>query len=239
VLVSESFVFVHIPRTGGSFIQTVVGEQLPVLDQSDYTHAPYAELAERWRHLPAFCVVRNPWDWYVSWFHQVIGSPQKRSARLQAPVAPGREALRRERQALWSDLLRSGQASFDEVVTRACTGDFQHPLAPMIREQGIDLYSAYVQTIAGDALDRPNFTVLRFERLRQQLLLFLRAHADPPKRLRAEIRHAPPVKTSEHRPYTAYYDESLRALVGERTGWLRRRFAYEYESSPSRSHGSA
>jgi len=139
VLVTKGFVFVHIPKTGGSFIQTVIGEHLPVLDLSSYTHTPYAELPERWRHLPAFCVVRNPWDWYVSWFHHSIRSPEKRNARLRSPVAPGREALRREKRAVWDGVLRSGRASFDEVVTRLCTGDFDHSLAPMMRREGIDL----------------------------------------------------------------------------------------------------
>jgi FkbM family methyltransferase len=230
VLVTEGFVFVHIPRTGGSFIQTVMGEHLDVLDQSDYTHTPYDELPERWRDLPAFCVIRNPWDWYVSFFHYAIRSPEKRSAQLRNPPAPGREGLMRDKRAVWEDVLQSGQASFDEAVTRLCTGDFDHSLAPMIRDEGIDLYSAFVRTIAGPGLDQPNFSVLRFERLRPELLRFLRTHSDPPKRLRGEIRHHPPVKDSRHDPYPAYYDDRLRTLVGERAAWLCERFGYEFES---------
>lgn len=229
MLVTKSFVFVHIPRTGGSFIQTVIGEHLPVLDRSDYTHAPYAELPERWRGLPAFCVIRNPWDWYVSWFHHSIKTPEKRSRRLRSPVAPGREAIRAEKRAVWDDLLKGGRADFDEVVVRCCTGDFDHPLAPMIREEGIDFYSALVRTIAGPGLEDPDFTVLRFEALRPELLRFLRAHTDPPKRLRAAIRHDAPVMAVGHDPYPVYYDDRLRSLVGERARLLCERFGYEAE----------
>jgi hypothetical protein len=235
VLVTRSFVFVHVPKTGGSFIQAVTAEHLAVVYRSDYTHAPYGDLPEQWRDLPACCVIRNPWDWYVSWFHYAMKSPRKRGARLRsAPIAPGREEIRRDKRAVWENLLGSGSASFEEAVTRACAGDFDHPLASMIRKEGIDLYSAYLKTIAGDGLDRPNFTALRFERLRAELLRYVRNHADPPKRLRAAIRHAPPLKASEHGPYHLYYDDRLRALVAEKARWMCERFGYEYEGVPAR-----
>lgn len=233
MLVTQSFVFLHIPKTGGSFVQTVIGEHLPVVHRTEYTHEPYSNLPERWRGLPAFCVVRNPWDWYVSWFHGAIKSSGKRGAKLRSPVAPGRETVRSDKRAVWNDAMGAGEARFEEAVARACTGEFDHSLAPMIREEGIDLYSAHVRTIAGAGLDRPDFEVLRFERLRADLSRFLRTHMDPPKSLRAAIRAAPPVKVSDHQPYPAYYSDELRALVGERARWLCERFGYEFESAPS------
>ena len=80
--------------------------------------------------------------------------------------------------------MRRGKADFKEAVTRACTGDFDHPLTPAMRAQGLDFYSARVREIAGAALDRPDFTVLRFERsLRKQVLRHLRAHTEVPRGL--------------------------------------------------------
>jgi hypothetical protein len=228
MIVTDRFVFVHIPKTGGTFIQTVIAEHLPVVDHepmigdATWSHTPYGDLPAEWRSLPAFCVVRNPWDWYVSWFHyQVDRGPRRR------PAAEGRDPW--GKHAVWTGALRSGEADFKEAVTRACTGAFDHPLAPVMREQGLDFYSARVQEIAGPAVDQPNFTVLRFERLRRQLARYLRRHADPPPELLRAIRREPRKLASEHGPYQDYYDEELRELVGEKTAWLCERFGYRFE----------
>jgi hypothetical protein len=228
MLVTDDFVFVHIPKTGGSFVQTVLRDHLSVIDHHEaidhgaWSHAPYSSLPAQWRDLPAFCVVRNPWDWYVSWFHyQLERGPRRR------PRADGQDPW--GKRAVWEGALRSGEADFKEAVTRACTGDFDHPLTSVMREEGIDLYSARVKEIAGAGLERPNFTVLKFERgVRKQLLRFLRTHTAVPLPLVAAIHHRPPTRVSEHRPYPYYYDDQLRDLVGEKAGWLCERFHYRF-----------
>jgi hypothetical protein len=99
-----------------------------------------------------------------------------------------------------------------------------------MREEGIDLYSARIKEIAGTALDRPDFTVLRFERrLRKQLLRFLRAHTEVPRSLVTAIRDDPPLRASKHGPYPRYYDDELRDLVGEKAHWLCERFDYSFD----------
>ena len=114
-------------------------------------------------------------------------------------------------------------------------GKFHHPLTPVMREQGMDFDSARVQEVAGPALDQPNFTVLRFERsLRKQLLAryLRRPRPTPPPELaardslRPELHGSSPASTV---PTRDYYDEELRDLVGEKTGWLCERFGYRFE----------
>jgi hypothetical protein len=238
MLVTDHFVFVHIPKTGGSFIQKVIADHMPVvdheaaIDQPAWSHTPYGSLPARWQHLPAFCVVRNPWDWYVSWFSYQTERGPRRRAR-----APDEDPW--GKWAVWDGALRRGEADFKEAVGRACIGEFDHPLAPMMREEGIDLYTARVKEIVGPALDRPNFTVLRFERgLRKQLLGYLRAQTEVPPTLVSAIRRAPPVLASTHGPYQDYYDDELRDLVGDRARWLCDRFQYRFRrrraSAPGR-----
>jgi hypothetical protein len=228
VLVTDDFVFVHIPKTGGSFIQKAIADNMPVRDHEiaaadgAWSHTPYSSLPTHWRHLPAFCVVRNPWDWYVSWFHYQMARGPRRRARAHGGDPWGKWAV-------WEGALRSGEADFQEAVTRACTGDFEHPLRSVMREEGIDLYSARVREIIGAALDQPNFTVLRFEQgLRKPLLRYLRAQTEVPPGLAAAIRRSPPIRVSEHGPYPDYYDDGLRDLVGEKARWLCGRFQYKF-----------
>jgi hypothetical protein len=227
MLVTDSFVFVHIPKTGGSFVDSVIRDHLPVIEHDVGKHTPYGDLPARWHHLPGFYVVRNPWDWYVSWYHYRGQRARRRNRRAR----PARRTRNPRKEAFLEGALRSGEADFKEAVTRACTGDFEDPLAPMFSQEDIDLYSARVKTIAGPALDRSDFSALRFERLRKELLRFLRNHAHVPTTLASAIRRHPPMRASAHGPYQGYYDDDLRRLVGEKTGWLCERFGYEFGPS--------
>jgi hypothetical protein len=138
--------------------------------------------------------------------------------------------------------MRSGDASFKEAVVRACTGDFEHPLAPAMREDDVDLYTTLVRSIAGTGLDRRNFSALRFEELPRSLLRLLREQRSDTPPLRRAIREGPPIRTSRHGPYPDYYDEDLKELVGWKARWVCERFGYAFDQggppAKSRSPGS-
>ena len=221
MIVTESFVFLHVPKTGGHFVQAVIRDHLPVEDYRVWTHTPYSELPARWQHLPAAIVVRNPWDWYVSWFQHQARRGQRRNPKNEW------------KQGIWDGVLRYGEADFREAITRACTGPLDHPVGPLMRDEGIDFYSAAIRTIAGAALDRPDFTAMKFERLRDSLLEFLSVHVRITPELRAGIRDRPPKLVGQRGPYPGYYDEELAKLVGEKAGWLCERFGYSFDQRPT------
>ena len=175
---------------------------LAVEDHRPYTHAPYDELPSRWRHLPVVCVVRNPWDWYVSQYHYAV---------QRQPPAPETREL-----------------SFTEATRRACEGDVDHHLAPLMKRDGIDLFSAYIRSIAGAVVDRPDFTALRFEQLVPELTRFLKKHSALPRELKLALRDEPPIRTSTHGPYRDYYDDDLAELVRTRARWMCKRFRYRF-----------
>jgi hypothetical protein len=77
VLVTKDFVLIHVPKTGGTFLNDLIKEHCDVLH--DQMHGPYSELPDEYRDLPALGFVRNPWDWYVSWFeHMKQKGPQSK-----------------------------------------------------------------------------------------------------------------------------------------------------------------
>jgi len=67
VLATENFIFIHVPKTGGEFIANAMRQTCDIYDVGK--HVPFRDTPERFRELPAICFVRNPWDWYVSWWH--------------------------------------------------------------------------------------------------------------------------------------------------------------------------
>jgi hypothetical protein len=221
VLVAPDFVFLHIPKTGGSFVQGTVLDRLPGVWHASYTHTPFGELTESASALPGFYVVRNPWDWYVSWYLYTL---QRGTESRRLASGPPRKRV------IWRDLMDSGSATFAEAVQAACRGAYDSAsVFPNSDVTGLDLYSAFVQTIVGDALDRSDYTAVRFERLRREVTEFLRDREGVDKPLLKAIRNAPAVRKSDRGRYQDYYDVKTRKLVRRSTAWLCERFGYRFE----------
>ena len=70
MLVTDKFVFIHLPRAGGTFVHDVVKKFFPSVREIGY-HLPRELLPKEYSHLPVLGTVRNPWEFYASWYqHQ-------------------------------------------------------------------------------------------------------------------------------------------------------------------------
>src|SRR5678815_660190 len=70
MLVTDKFVFVHLPRSGGTFTSELIKRFFPSAHEIGY-HLPRTLLPVEYSHLPVLGAVRNPWDFYVSWYYHV------------------------------------------------------------------------------------------------------------------------------------------------------------------------
>ncbi|MDO8348589.1 MAG: hypothetical protein Q7T30_00015 [Planctomycetota bacterium] len=71
MFLTRHFVFVHVPRTGGNFVLKLLQEHTPAEweMQRCADHATVHEIPPSHATLPCLAFVRNPYDWYVSWYH--------------------------------------------------------------------------------------------------------------------------------------------------------------------------
>lgn len=67
MIVTPDFVFIHLHRTGGRFIRSLLLDHMPGSREIGY-HFPSSLIPLSCRGLPVMGFVRNPWDWYVSWY---------------------------------------------------------------------------------------------------------------------------------------------------------------------------
>ena len=67
MIVTDHFVYIHVSRTGGSFLNKLIMENVPGARMLQY-HGHLKELPAELSHLPVIGFVRNPWDWYVSMY---------------------------------------------------------------------------------------------------------------------------------------------------------------------------
>src|SRR3990167_5073650 len=92
--------FIHLPRTGGTFISQYARHKLTKLSkQFNYYPNPYNQK----RHSPAssitdpenyylFGLIRNPFDWYVSRYHYFIDKPKKGISTIEDEISKNSDA---------------------------------------------------------------------------------------------------------------------------------------------------
>ena len=67
MIVTDHFVYIHVSRTGGTFLNKLIMDQVCGARMLQY-HGHLSDLPAAYAHLPVIGFVRNPWDWYVSMF---------------------------------------------------------------------------------------------------------------------------------------------------------------------------
>jgi hypothetical protein len=225
MVITRHFVFLHVPKTGGTFVRDVCLKQAPRGWEAHNwrpgrPHARYVSIPEDCAHLPVLCFVRNPWDWYVSWYEFLVGSHR------------GKDVTEVPRFWAWA-AFDGGSADFKTAVTRACTGkDFPSPpTEELMRSTGCDHYSALHLRIAGPGIEAGRVDVGKFERLRDDFLAFLDRHQVPVTRtLREAIHGQPRANVSGRAYYRGYYDDDdeLRDLVADKARKLIADYGYSF-----------
>ena len=217
MLITRHFVFVHFQKTGGVFIKNLCQAHTNWVISNDEEHPPASAIPSQFRHLPVLGFVRNPWDWYVSWYHYV----GRQGERLKD--SPDHSP--------WVAIFRQGQASFPEVIRAACGGVPSNGNSPSwmdeIRQTQVDLYSRWCDQMFRVGFDG-DVELGRFEHLRSDFLSFLHRHdVSLPDGFEHAALTRPPDNRSDHAPYRSYYDHDLRELVG-RTNRLVSEYGYEF-----------
>jgi hypothetical protein len=219
MLITRHFVFIHFEKTGGTFLRRLIRDHLPPdwIVAREAIHAGYEKIPAEYAHLPAIAFARNPWDWYVSWYHwmnQYLGSGER--------PAPENE------QHPWTTLLGRGAYDFNEAVTRACTRrEGRRPWELAMQAWDIDMFSAAHAVKTGHypgplppglahrkPADGRSVEVGRFEHMYADLLSFFERNDVPaPAGFVEAVKSAPAQHTSRRGPYPGYYDDELRELV--------------------------
>ena len=66
MITTDKFAFIHMHKTGGQSIIQIIEQCVPSFRNIGY-HYPRHLLPPDYSDLPIVGMVRNPWDWYISW----------------------------------------------------------------------------------------------------------------------------------------------------------------------------
>jgi hypothetical protein len=67
MLITKRFVFIHMHKTGGQTLNDIIRRCIPSHQDVGY-HFPHDKIPPEFDALPRVGMVRNPWDWYLSWY---------------------------------------------------------------------------------------------------------------------------------------------------------------------------
>jgi hypothetical protein len=232
VIVTDRFIFLHLHKSGGSFVNRFLLQWMPDARAIGY-HLPRAYIPADAQRLPILGGVRNPWDYYVSWysFQQAMPSPN-------ALFLVASDNRRLGFNGTIGNLQRMGE---DPQLF----AEWQQRLPAHLPNRGINLSQACVAPLSGSGLgfysflyqrmygDRNGTTLIDMPQLRAGLPAFLQAVGvlvTPP--MQAWLRDSAPINPSTHAHYSGLYDEALRDLVARKDADVIQRHGYRFEAEP-------
>ena len=238
MIVTDHFVYLHVSRSGGTFLNKLIRQHVPGARMLQY-HGHLKDLPEEYAHLPVIGFVRNPWDWYVSMFSDYA----------------------RKRQYIFEIISNRGVLDFDATVTRFLTlGDDKISSRKLLRRLAtmapkvidvrrppqshlpglksehfknypadIGYYSWLVQLMFESERDH-QIQYGQFENIRAEALRLFEETGTPiTNAITAYLDQAEPLNASPRpKSYVDCYGPELMQLVAEKDGYFVDRFGYQF-----------
>lgn len=229
MIVTPRFVFLHLHKSGGTFVNACLMRHVAGARQIGY-HLPRRMIPPEFAALPVLGLVRSPWSYYVSWF-----AFQRSRAEPNALFRTLSDGGRLGFAETIRNMLRLGEeGSLLDRVLAALPADYTNrglnlpaPALAGIRGSGLGFYGFLYRYLYGTPED---VIMGRMESLRVDLPAMLARVGEPVDAgLRAHIESAPALNASEHGAVGEHYDATLARLVAERDADVIRRHDYRFE----------
>jgi hypothetical protein len=230
MIVTPRFVFLHLHKSGGTFVNAGLIHHIAGARQIGY-HLPRSMLPAQYSSLPLLGLVRNPWSYYVSWYSFQRSRPRP-NALFQTLSQGGtldfaatiRNMLNLDRDPA---LLERALAALPATYLNQGLNLPNFALAP-IRGSGLGFYSFLYRYLYGP--DIAAVKLARMEQLRTEVPPLLEWAGEPvTSELRDYMSTAPALNTSEHAPHRQFYDAGLAQLVAERDQLVIERHGYSFQ----------
>jgi hypothetical protein len=231
MIATSRFVFLHLHKSGGTFVNECLLRFIPGARQIGY-HLPRRLIPGPLSHLPVLGLVRNPWSYYVSWY-----TFQREQPRPNALFRVLSKGGRLEFEPTIFRMLRLGE---DDVLL-----DELIPALPAAYgSRGLNLPGPVVSEIRGTRRGFYSFLysyfysggtsplhIGRMENLRWDLLTLLTMTGQEiSEELRCHVLEASERNVSRHAAYQQYYSDVLRREVAERDADVIARHQYEFRA---------
>ena len=229
MIVTPRFVFLHLHKSGGTFVNECLLKYVEDARHVGY-HLPRRMVPPEHAHLPALGFVRNPWSYYVSWYSFQLERPHP-NFLFRILSDDGRLDF----DTTLRNMLDLGAGSVRlEMLLRALPSTYSNQglnlpnfaLEP-IRDTRLGFYS-YLYRYLYQGGNEP-VIVGCMENMREDLVPMLdQVKHTPSDEMRAFIAEELPRNISHHDEYGSYYSDALRDLVAKRDEEVISRHKYRF-----------
>lgn len=237
MIITERFVFIHMHKTGGQTLNDIITSCIADSHVVGY-HYPRNCIPVASTDLPVVGIVRNPWDWYVSWY-AFNRRPSIRNALFNIVSAEGRadfkttvenlsqlgsdrQVSRQHRENLIAILPDSLDANRGVGLTKKCIRE--------LSDSETGYYSWQINRMLGDS-SNGDALIGRYENLQDDFLHIMTTLAvKEVDAMGLEFKQRERKNTSRHSHYSHYYDNELSRLVGDKEMRVAERFAYAFDA---------
>ncbi len=209
----KKFIFIHVQKTAGISVETVLKQQEPNLKywHGRHGHAVngFKDLGQSgWNEYFSFAFVRNPWDRLVSWYSMIEAAKHKLSIEERSSQTPFKSAL-------WNYALGCSD-SFESFLYN-CTD--------IIFDLGCKKSFAYNQLdyLTNESGELVVDFIGRYESLQEDFSKVL------PK-LGLAQRTLPRLNQSQHKHYSQWYTADTQHLIADRFSRDIEAFDYKFET---------
>lgn len=233
MIVTDKFIFIHLPRTGGTFVSEVIWKFFPSAREVGH-HLPRELLPRVYSHLPILGTVRNPWEFYVSLIHYAW--PKTAASILVSWMSDNRTL---GFSGSVRNLLNLGvdDARLDALIallpdqvdySKTTIPNVSKDTMRKVRGTGVGYYTFRFNQMIGNADD---VFLCQLDTLKQDLIVFFEGIGAATEELRDYVLGSGKKNPSEHRHYSTYYSPELAELVSLRERQLIDRFGYVFKQA--------
>lgn len=218
MILDDKCVILHMPKTGGVFIRLLLekhyGDQVRLASGKTFDdrsvrwaqHHSLDEVPPEKGHLPVFGVVRNPWDWYVSWYHFFMSYPHR---------PPHFITVSQDKTLAFPDFMENlyrYPADSEEYIDNSFSAKYFH------------IFSCTPDHPRNDQVEMG-----RYETIHADLHRFLKRVGVTPECL-DDIAGFRRMNPSAHRHFSTYYTDSVASQVYEHNRAVIDEYGYKLES---------
>lgn len=234
MIVNDKFVFLHLQKTGGAFISNTLVKIFPG-SKTLASHRPRKDIPEQYQYIPCFGFVRNPWDWYVSWYSYF--SSREYTTPIFGVVSDNKKLGFKQTMLNLFDTICQELAPDvvnEEIMRHYQTGEPMTPISQRIKNGELPNVSGGLLSGMFTVTYSKNgaYSDVRFgrqENLRQDLVQILEelgCRLTEDQRVFIQTNEA--TNQSTRGNYRDYYDAELRKLVQKREAEYIDYFQYTF-----------
>lgn len=226
MIISPDFICIHLQKCGGSFLREFLTKNIPNARYNGIVHDRACDIPKEHENKPILGLIRNPWDWYVSWYAATQSNPKG---------------------LFWGLHTKGKKTTFHEFISKlfSIRQTIHNIDFGLIHQLGIGLYTYYYiksycrnpNVVFRNLITKPldgsmvfEIEICRTENLRSDLMNFLATtHIGITESQANILLTMPKVNISLRNRYQDYYNEQLMQLIRKKDKYIVDQFGYEFE----------